>query len=222
VENPLLGAHPTELRIACRFREFARAVRNPDQIADPVYGELVLDAIASERTDPRRTILFAAFAVEQAFSTELDREYEKARRERRTGWRWVPAGESDSDLPVDPVFEKLRVSARSSWRTLSVELPLYAWGRSLLHDERSLYDWIFRLRRVRNALTHVGPSPPDEKDLTIDATGAHLALRIAELAFSWLPVRNYFWALPRQDEDFDLDEALAELTFDPSGDGVAD
>lgn len=218
VSNALLAPAPTRQRIAHRLREFASALgAKPPESA--VYCELVLDAIAAEVEDPRRAILFAALAIEQMASAQLDLAYQRARAERRAGWRWVESG-GDS-LPVDPVFEKLRHSSRANFRALLVEVPLYAIGRSLLHENKRIFDLAVRLRKVRNYLSHGGELPQGEDVFTIDHTGAHMALRLGEWLFSWFGERNYFWALPRSDEIVDVDAAMAELTVpgnpDPNG-----
>lgn len=190
-----------QLQVAKRVRPTARFLARPLPGDQPVYAELALDAMAAWKHDPRKAILFSAFAIEQMARANLDAAYDRARAKpgKEPGqWRWVTRATSGSQTEVrDPVFERLRSNARRNIEVLLVEMPLYVWGRSLLDDDKRLYDMVIRLQDTRNALTHVGEPSDRERLITLDSQGAYLAVATADRAFWWFQEVNYFVSINR-------------------------
>lgn len=218
-EHPILAPSAGTLRVAKRFRRTAGFLRNSTPPEYPVYGELALDAIEARETDPRKAILFAAFAVEQMARANLESAYTRARNAPvAETWHWVTRQVTKGQVVrKDPIFERLLKASRVSFGVLLVELPLYAFGRSMLDDNKSLYDWLRRLHSTRNALSHQG-EPNDESMLQLTREGASLALSIASAAFAWFNEVNYFYFLPQQwDEDPDFSALLAGSDEFPPG-----
>lgn len=139
------------------IREFADL---PVAYVAPVHSDLLLDAIAAlALSDFKKSIIFAAIAVETMRATVLDEEYERLRSSAVSNakYRFVERSSTPDAAPiVDPVYEAMRKSRRSQLRPLLDELPLYILGRSLLIDHKDLYDRMIALHRKRSEIAHSG------------------------------------------------------------------
>lgn len=186
------------IRVAKRLRPLARALAAQEPRTFPVYAEIILDGIAAARSDARKAVLYCAFAIEQMANARLDEAYARAREDRIAGkkdhhWRWVQRRiGGDRVVWKDPIFEVLKRQASRGWSALLVELPLYAWGRSLLDDDPAVYNQALKLQRVRNHLAHTGSPPEDEDVFDLSDMGSHLAVATAERVFGWFHEVNYF------------------------------
>ena len=128
----------------------------------PVYAELLLDAIeAHSLSDFKKSILYATIAAETLAATILDEHYKRVLARQPSISQYLVVELSDSAGGVrrcDPVYDALRTSPRSQMRRLLHELPLYVLGRSLLVENKVLYDSIVSLYKARNEIAHLGES----------------------------------------------------------------
>jgi hypothetical protein len=164
----------------------------------PVYSELLLDAaLAYEDRDFHKSILYSAIATEVMASKLVDCAFSAAQSKNDPRWCWVrAAGPHESDPPSDPIYDRLRKAARRDFRTLLHELPMYALRRSLLLEDKRLYDALVTLHDTRNDLVHLGESGGRPK-LEVSRDGARRALTHAEAAFRWFGASGrYSWKEP--------------------------
>lgn len=148
------------IEAALTFEAIQEFANLPPGFSVPVYSELLLDAIeALALSDPKKSVLYAAIAVETMAATVLDEEYERLRAKSSGNpkYRFLHQGYVRSaEMPPDPVYEALKTSRRSQLRPLLHELPLYILGRSLLHEKKQLYDQMLALHGKRSEIAHTG------------------------------------------------------------------
>lgn len=114
----------------------------------PVYEEILLNAIGDYWSRKYNTaIVYSAIAMETMVRTLLRQEHSRMLSSRPP--RWVKAGEGK-----DFVFEKL-FGARE-FKVLLNDCMLYVFGRSLLVEDKKLYDNACKLYRTRSELVHQG------------------------------------------------------------------
>jgi hypothetical protein len=85
----------------------------------------------------------------------------------------------------DPVFERLRESAKRNFTVLLHELPLYLHGKSMLVEEERLYQRLALLHSTRNDLVHAGAILSGQDRLPTDYGGMQVAVHAAIEAFHW-------------------------------------
>lgn len=128
----------------------------------PVYSELLLDSIeALASSDLKKSILYAAIAAETVAATILDRHYKNillSQSNCSAQYRVVDLTTSDIKSKwCDPVYDALvGTSSRNQMRKLLHERPLYLLSKSLLIENKTLYDSIISLYKERNKIAHLG------------------------------------------------------------------
>ena len=86
---------------------------------------------------------------------------------------------------MDPVFKRL-CNGRPSFRDLLHERPLYLLKRSLLLEDKSLFDAGLALYGTRNAISHTGVvEDPNDARWPIDEEHARRGLEVARSLFAW-------------------------------------
>jgi hypothetical protein len=90
----------------------------------------------------------------------------------------------------DPVYDALSKRARRDFRVLLHELPLYVLQRSLLLEDKDLYDRACILREERNSLAHEWTRKPTGP--LKDRERAACALDCARQVFSWFRVEGNY------------------------------
>ena len=205
---PMLPDHPQKMQVqllrntertAATMRLVAETLRNRGAPPPPVYASLVLDAIAAKWDDPRRTILYSAFAAEILAASVIDDAYAAAIESSSPSGRFrfvrvtLPGG---IVVLKDPVFDLLQEVAKHKFKRFLHELPLYALGRSLLEDDENLYRRALEIQATRNAIAHTGFADYSRAELIpVDSNGAQEALEVVRRVFKWFGVEDYFVAL---------------------------
>lgn len=182
-------------RTATTLDKLAEAFSLSDGSPPSAHGTLVLDAIAALSHDSRKSILYAAFAVEvlaadvvhRAFTTALATP--TATADLRIIDRTVSKGAS---IRKDPIYEQLQSAARRKFSLLLHELPLYVMRRSLLQDDEALYNSALKLQESRNVLVHRGTSAGPNDTFPATLAGARAALGVAKRVFQWFGERDFF------------------------------
>ena len=176
----------------------------------PVYDTLLLDAIeAAESQDYRRSILYAAVAVETMANVKLEEEHRRlmtdpSKAARVRSVELATAG-SEEKVPEDPVFEYL--SSRRAFRLRLHQMAAYVLGRSMLTENPTLYQDALRLYATRNQIVHQGAVVEGPNVLTIDRDGMIRALKCAVKLFEWFGVTDKY-TLP-SGKFVDVDELLS-------------
>jgi hypothetical protein len=157
-----------------------------------IHEELLVDAIeAFESDDLRKSLLFAAMACEAMAQHVLRLEYDRALAatlpdaSRRVHEVAVAGGRTQR---LDPVFELLMQGEH--FRRLVHEAPLYMLRRSLLLDDKPLFDRMMKLYKTRNRLAHGGHVEPRAEAYALTIADARDALGAAISAFFWFGERG--------------------------------
>jgi hypothetical protein len=197
--NSELGLQKYLWDTAVTWKDINDADANLGDQKPPVYERLMLDAIHAFRDkDYRRSLLYAAIAVETAIATKLDEAYESV----------IQAGDSKGTLRVisisqgggtsvvkDPVYEFLFNKSRFAERLH--EVSLYLVGKSLLLDDEALYQKITKLYRTRNKIAHLGEPPTGgQSTFEMNEKDSLEVVKSAIKVFEWLDVQTGFH-LPR-------------------------
>jgi hypothetical protein len=185
-------------RTATTLERLAEAFKLRSGPPPSAHGSLVLDAIAAVAHDPRKAILYAAFAVEVLAGDVLNRAYGSAIASAivPSDLRIIERAVSKSaSVRKDPIYEQLQASARRRFSLLLHELPLYMMRRSLLQDDEALYNSALKLQESRNLLAHRGNAGTSSETFPPTSKGAHDALEIARRVFHWFGERDYFIGL---------------------------
>jgi hypothetical protein len=159
----------------------------------PVYERLMLDAIHAFRDkDYRRSLLYAAIAVETALATKLDETYELVIQvgDSKGTLRVISISQS-AGTPVvkDPVYEFLFDKSRFAERLH--EVSLYLTGKSLLLDDEALYQKTIKLYRTRNKIAHLGEPPTSgQSTFGMNEKDSLEVIKIAIKVFEWLGVQT--------------------------------
>ncbi|MGH0033929.1 MAG: hypothetical protein ACQGVK_02760 [Myxococcota bacterium] len=152
----------------------------------PTHVSMLLDAIdALDRGEYRVAVLYAAISVEVLANSRISENFEelRARVPEPKNIRLIKT--PDASERFDPVYNRLRASARRSFRGLHYELALYVLGRSLCTDSPELYVEAKRLHETRNQIAHRGAEDPSSSVFATDAPGATAAVHCAVRVFSW-------------------------------------
>jgi len=156
----------------------------------PVHAEVLLDAIeAHVASDFKKCILFAAIAAETMVTTVLENAYAAilgstvTSPQHRVVEITEPGGERRR---LDPIF-KMLADNRSSYqiRRLVHEASLYTLGKSLMIDEKKLYDEILEMFKTRHQIAHTGGTDIDNAGWGGNFRGTASALRSVERLFEW-------------------------------------
>jgi hypothetical protein len=191
---------------ALTMRVVQLAATRPIDFVAQVHDILLLDAIAAANSgDYRTAILYAAISVECLASTLLQEEHQRLLLHTP-----LPDFIRAIDIPVpegtkrkDPIYHLLAQSNR--FPILLHELPLYVLRRSLLVENKGLYDDAILLHETRNSLVHRGEISGERKPFPINGGGAIAALTCASAIFFWFGVRNTYHfpdSLPRRFGEF--------------------
>lgn len=150
----------------------------------PVYEEVVVDAFDAYRDrEFSKTILFSTIAIESMLASRYDaiqkRKSEKKRDSKNTS--------SSSD---DPIYKTLK---DGPFKRLLHEVPLYLLGRSIMIEEKKLYQGLLKLYNTRNKIVHLG-APADtgnDKVLSINEEGARVAFSLLLDTFNWMKIQRF-------------------------------
>ncbi len=160
-----------------------------------VYEKLLLDAIhAYKDRDYRRSLLYTAISIETLAATKLDEAYELITHEGDPEkiLRLVSFSQKGGALITkDPVYQLLR--SRSKFLELLHEIPLYLFGKSLLVDNKTLYQKATRLYSTRNKIAHLGePHVGNQTTFAMTKEDALEAIECAINIFQWFGVSTHF------------------------------
>lgn len=181
---------------AIMFECMASAARLHPTCEVPTYTEILHDAIEAHAVeDCRKSILYAAIAVEEMAATRLEEIFALRAAETPQRFRIVERHGSGNTVQKDPVFEYLQQNAKRDSRLLFDALPAYVFGRSMIDDRNQLHTELSNLRDARNGLAH-RPGKASSKGLPIDDEGAHRALHAAIGAFEWFEAPGRFPVTP--------------------------
>jgi hypothetical protein len=149
----------------------------------PAYHEIMLDAIeAFYVSDYRKAILYAAIAMESLASEVLENAYSRLlfQAEPINQWRIIELTlEGGKKKREDPIYEYLK--SRDNFRALLHERPLYLFQKSLLMEDKNLYDTAIDTYDTRNKIVHKASNGR----IPINYEGAVRALRCAVAIFRW-------------------------------------
>ena len=163
---------------AIQTRHLVEAARLGPEFSPSIHSDVLLDAVhAFAQNDFRKTILYAATAIESAASFILAKAYADAVSSAASHFRIV----SIQGEERDPIWEHL--SKGTSFRALLHERPLYLLRRSLLVEEKGIYDNARRLYASRNKYAH--GAQPQENTLQLVRQDALLAIQCARAVLEW-------------------------------------
>jgi hypothetical protein len=140
----------------------------------PVFEDLLVDALGALRDeDFRRSLLYSGISCEVATSIILDEAVK-------------PLGKND------------KIFAALSSRELKNKLQaatLYVLGRSLLDEDKSLYDEVIKLYDTRGKIAHSGTADTDSSRpmFEVSREGAKAGLSVAIRLVNWL---GYPFSMP--------------------------
>jgi hypothetical protein len=146
--------------------------------AVPIHKEIFLDAFSAYfESDYRKAILYFCIACEIKLSEKLFVRYEELKKKDRL--KHIVHESADQDF----VYELLR---REKWQFKHKlhEHYVYLFDRSLLTENKSLYDSLLTLYKTRNKIAHEGKTNEDQ--LAINSSGSSQALNFAIEFFDWL------------------------------------
>jgi hypothetical protein len=171
----------------------------PADYTPPVYAELLLDTIeALSSFDFKKSILYAAIAVETMAATLLDEEYERLRSASESDhkYRFINR-QSRSEFPakMDPVYKAMMKGRRSQLKPLLDEIPLYILGRSLLTDTKELCDSMIELHKERSKIVHSGDADLPESGLRASHDWIAAKIRDVVKVFEWFGLDGKFAVL---------------------------
>jgi hypothetical protein len=184
------------VRTAVRFDELTQ---NGSTGTARLSDDLLIDSIhAFYRGEHRTAILYSAFAVESIANEKLEAEYERLKSldpssRARVRLLRIRVSRTVEQL-TDPIYAALVNSKR--FGILLHEAPLYLLGKSLLDEQKVLYDRGTRLYNTRNKIVHGQEANARGELLSLDRAGASEAVTAAILIFQWFGAGAGF-AFPR-------------------------
>ena len=142
------------LRTAIRSEHILRAGRQPLSEPPPSYDTLLLDAIdCLSHEDYPTAFLLASISMDHL-----------ARMQAAIAFAASIAGECDRSLAIDfpsgkrderkKVLFEMLIDDRRSFKDFLHRVPLVLMGRSLLQDDKDLYDTANRVYQTRNRVVH--------------------------------------------------------------------
>jgi hypothetical protein len=151
----------------------------------PIAKEIFLDGFEAHlNKDFRKCILYAAMASEIHVSTIIENQYQTllTKDKLKTALLNPSTGEKK-----DPIFELLQEN-RWQFKNKLHQHFLYLFNRSLLVENKTLYDNLISLYETRNKIVHQGyiDGPNKRKLLALDRFGSGSAIDLTISLFSWL------------------------------------
>jgi hypothetical protein len=179
----------------------AKSLQMADKISSKssilIYDSLILDSIqALVEGDFRRTILFAAIAMETYVATVLENAYSEYLLKNNNNPRIrivdniLKGGETKK---TDPVFSYLSERSKNDFSLLLNQIPLYIVGKSLLKENEGLYTKAICLYKTRNKIVHRGIVPEDESNLlNLNFKDATTGIQTALNVCSWFGLKEHY------------------------------
>ena len=128
----------------------------------PAHADVFLDAVEGYLSgDFRKCILYCAVAAEAGARAVLFNAHHRAinSKDSHSEFRITEFSTKSGSIRKDPLFDVLVPSSRPAFRRLLHEASLYFLGKSLLVDDKVLYDDALKLYELRNSIVHSGRSP---------------------------------------------------------------
>lgn len=164
----------------------------------PIYEEIFLEAIRGKMDrEYNKVILFSVIALESLLAHKykggvtLDKNKNPKRKDFKINKNF---GESYKD----PVLKSLLDANR--FKMLLHEIPLYLYNKSILVENKVLYDKLVKLYNTRNKIVHWGaPLEIDtEKMYPVNEKSAEIAINSANEVFNWVGIDRYNEMLMRK------------------------
>lgn len=158
----------------------------------PVYEEVLIDSLtALYSSDYKKTILYAAIAIESMMSMKIDEEHNQSLQIVSKRTIDIKANGKTGVVRKDPIFESLRHNC--SFKNLLHEVALYVLEKSLLDQNEALYQKAIQLYSTRNRIVHKGglTLQEAEKLLTVNDQGASEAYNTAVEIFHWMGIKKF-------------------------------
>jgi hypothetical protein len=157
----------------------------PVNFTAPIHSEILLDSLEAHiNLDYRKSILYAAMAVESLAQEKLEDLHSKAiaanSQQHRVISMPLPGG---NFLHKDPIYDL--ISMGDDFGRLLHERPLYLLGRSILVEKPEVYRLARQLYSTRNKIVHRGTVPDDQKFFPLNHTGSSEGLVAAIEVFKW-------------------------------------
>jgi len=186
-----------ELDTAITADSLLSADELPSTESISIHDSLILDAIqALLERDYRRTLLYAAIAMETYGSTVLEDSYSNSLNVNpppphlRISHFTLAGGHIKKK---DPVFAYLAERSKTDFAPLLHEMPLYLSGKSLLVDNEQLYQKAKRLYKTRNRIVHRGVVPEEDTDLfSFSFSDAKIGLQTALDVCHWFGMSEHY------------------------------
>jgi hypothetical protein len=160
----------------------------------PVYDDILLDAISGLGNEPRKSILFAYVSMESMLSIELDKIYKDLLKNKKHKHLRIIKHETPSgEVYKDPIFSFFQ--QQTNFSNLLHLMPLYLLKRSLMVEDKILYDAALKLYKTRNKIAHLGGTEnlTNNQDdyLPIDDIGALRSINTAIKIFNWFGLKHF-------------------------------
>lgn len=160
----------------------------------PIFNELILDAISAyQQKNFRMCILNCAAALETASSQKLKNTFDEIKSDegKSDHLRVYEINAGDGKHYKDPIFKSL--SKSNSFTTNLHELPLYILKKSLLIEDKDLYDFADKIYSTRNSLIHSGKINPDsDKDLELTQNNAKKSINAVIEILDWFNIEEEY------------------------------
>jgi hypothetical protein len=199
---------PGELDTAIRWQNIPEIDENIISNRVPIHQMLLFEAVSAiDESDYRKGVLFAAISLESAISTAIELAYSRARKGEEINGGRIQANYANKnereDEKRDPILDRLIQTAR--FQDQLHEVALYALGRSMLFDNKALYDSCLKLYKTRNKIAHTGDAAEGNANLlSLDYSGASIAVATASATFHWLQIQSGI--VTSKDSAFKLDQ----------------
>lgn len=172
------------MAIFCSWKELSLADKMVLKKAKvSISDEIIMDAKAAILSgDYRKSMLYSSIACDSLISNTLIDRYSELRSKKKLKFEFKP----DPRNSLDPVYEQL--SKADNFSNKIHALSLYLLNKSLLIDNKQLYDAMLKVYSTRNKIAHLGEVPHEyeTKLLKIDRHGALYAFENALQFFAWL------------------------------------
>lgn len=153
----------------------------------PIYEEILLDAINELMMNRFRTgVLYSAISVESMLRLRWESEHKSLLKRKVGRYPWINHSNQSDDL-----FNLIKKNDK--FDSLLKEYPLYIRGKSLVEENKGLYDRALKLYTTRNGLVHRGDltDKDQKKTYNLDKSGCSAAIIVAVELFRWMGISSF-------------------------------
>ena len=159
----------------------------------PIFKGLFLDVLSDYYSfQYRKSLLLLVIALETFLNFKFEESYQEIINKRKSSKRFRVVNNDGFQEPIYLLLKK-----QKDFKYLLHHIPLYLSGKSLLLENKSLYDKVIKLHSVRNDLVHRGQIVNvKESEFEISQVGLLNSINTVNEVMTWFGHKEFEKLIP--------------------------